>query len=283
MPFTELQGSPKETFDFKEVKAVRMFKGPWAERFDALQAIVSEPYVEYTAAYLMSADIEPFGESCPAVDDSDRLFVTNQYDECLLTATYSSNPQNAAAGGGGGGGGGGNSENNGDGTFFTYDADTSIELHTVKGLGVQWSAYPNDIVKEDVTGGVRLRLTNHKLTWHAVPNPRLDIYPDYVGKTNLGEVRMPVIGRLIPDDHLLFDKFSTGLSIDWSEFLNPRLLWKIDFTFIERSRDWNFFYKDTGEDSSTYGWHLLVLKATDPDTGSNLVIPQKDFSNLFRT
>lgn len=238
------------------MQATRAFKVPWASRLDFAQGMLSGGGVFgtegriYQSAFpnvrVQRALITPIAPkdtgAVPSMTDPETQMIAHTWAKVELS--YATNLEDTSR------------EERADGTWVTYDGETTLEYMTIPGRALKWES-DDDLAAPDVEGSVIIAITRHRLTWHNVASPDWDAFSQTRGKVNDAIWSVPALGISAPAETMLFEGYS-NTSSETNEDGDP--LWAITLSLIEKrisqlggtDYGWNHTYREG------VGWDRLL-------------------------
>lgn len=264
--FEELQGSPTEAFDEnRQFTATRRFVVAWEDRLEFVRQMIGsesgtavrirrlpQRYPHLTAAYAMSASIEPWSEQLIDGDDDQ----VAEYTQAIVTVVYkipvfepgdTSEPE---------------------ATYFDESLAGTAEVLTIPNTGLYWDSSQNEQVGEQQAPG---KIISH-VVWK-FSSSRQGSFPaellTYTGTVNQEAVTSRRLGFTFAAETLL--AAPPMLSRQYSDTEGTRA-WKIEWTFTYNPAGWNVFSKDgSSAPQAIYDGTGAAVKVYTPKSFSEII------------
>lgn len=285
--FEELDDSPTVKITSSGFSATRKLIVPWEERTQFAQearfnqnfwGMGAAGYPEASYATLREMELLPWGSRITSGPLGDAWQNTNAYADCLAILRYEfdlnqardEDAQQRAS-----------QDGLPSGTWCTYQQNIGGELLPLTGRELTWP--DNTPVGPDAHPALRIGITEHQLSFHAVRRPPWKTISDVVGKVNLNAWRMKAIGIQVAAETLLFE--SCRSVIEFGRDPSRPFTYRLDYTFKEKR-----IKVLTGSNSSaTYGWNHVYRentraweKPTNGSGGGPMYQRTTLFDRLFR-
>lgn len=242
MAWHEIPGSPIEQYSLQNGWTItRKFVVDWADRFTLIDELLSQRvYPPQPAASISDFSFEHIGQDPLPTNGgvyTSEQFITNtlEYSKVMLTATYTSAVNATNGSGGGGGGGADNTEARDVGGIFQYDVSGSQEMFTRESRSFKWASDANLPVPADVRPLTVIALVEHRLSMTQLSTIAWDLLESLTGCVNKFPLRMPVTGRIIHAETLLFGPYSVSVEIPRdTTYSASQLKWRADLNLVQR-------------------------------------------------
>lgn len=189
--FTELAGSPDESYSPQGFSATREILVPWATRDEMIRALLGNNesfggsvwanYPNRSDVKVSAIQVVPWDTKVPDAATFDEITEDlNGYTGQLahMTIKYAwlppaswPDPKNLDL-------------NIEPGTQLTYRSKLGGEYRSLPGLHVRWARNENLPVPKDAADTIRVPIVEHHLTWHRVTAPPIEAMRERVGKVN---------------------------------------------------------------------------------------------------
>ena len=247
--WTELAGSPTESYTPGNVTAQRLFKCPWDDRYTLRNELLGDAaefggntwiqYPGFDSLLVHSVHIEPFHDDQEHKTQTDLEADLAEYcNYAQLTVDYVLMPVSDRE-----------VEDIEDGTFLTYSMDYGGEIIEVDRGSLYWEGAVGEPVKKEAKPTLYIPIIEHHITWHRVINPPWGYISAATGCVNSAEF----MGAAA--DTVLFAGCKAVKDFTLLEQLEtPEFGWKLEYLFREKTFT-NYRQAAPGIPGLTYGWN----------------------------